>query len=249
MAELRSNVEWKQWGKDDPLWAVSTWANKQKGGSSPWTEEEFFAVGESDWADFFPQWRQYGVGRESCLEVGCGAGRITKPLARAFDRVYAVDVSEDMIACARKAVGANVEFSVIDGLHLPRADGSVQAVFSTHVLQHLDSVEVGCAYFREFFRVLGAGGTMMVHLPLYQFPADGGVDLVLRPVYAVARQLIGLRANLMRAAGLKTMRGTRYPIRPLNAFLIDLGFRNIEFRFFPVKRDRSDVHPFVLATR
>jgi SAM-dependent methyltransferase len=130
VTKLKSNAEWELWGKDDPLWGVASWANKQKDGASPWTEAEFYALGESDWMDFQRHWQQYGLETGSCLEIGCGAGRITKQLAMSFDRVYAVDVSEHMIARARKAVDSgNVEFSIIDGLHLPQSDCSVSAIF------------------------------------------------------------------------------------------------------------------------
>ncbi len=102
--------------KDDPLFGVATWAGKEKDGSSPWTEEEFYALGESDWRDFVSHWQHYGVSKQSCMEIGCGAGRITKSLATYFDHVIAVDVSPDMIDCARRAIkSGNVEFSLIDG--------------------------------------------------------------------------------------------------------------------------------------
>src|ERR1035438_2308711 len=163
MTELKSNAEWKQWGKDDPLFGVAAWVGKEKDGASPWTEDEFYALGESDWRDFLGHWQHYGVSKQSCLEIGCGAGRITKQLASYFDRVYAVDISSEMISCAQRAVkGGNVEFSVIDGLHLPQGDGSVKAIFTTIVLQHLDNKEIGFSYFREFYRVLAADGTIMV---------------------------------------------------------------------------------------
>src|SRR5437764_15041344 len=92
MAILKSNTEWKQWGREDPLWGVASWENKQKHAGSAWTDEEFYALGQSDWQDFIGQWDHYGVNRESCLEVGCGAGRITKQLVNSFATVYAVDV-------------------------------------------------------------------------------------------------------------------------------------------------------------
>jgi predicted SAM-dependent methyltransferase len=57
-------------------------------------------------------------------------------------------------------------------MEIPKPDRSVKAIFSTHVLQHLDSVEAGLAYFQEFYRTLDNGGTLFVHLPLYQFPAE-----------------------------------------------------------------------------
>jgi SAM-dependent methyltransferase len=250
MSELKSNAEWRQWGKDDPLWAVAAWANRQKEGASPWTEDEFYALGESDWKDFLGQWRQYGIDTQSCLEIGCGAGRVTRPLARSFDRVYAVDVSEQMIGRARDAVnGGNVEFAIIDGLHLPHGDGSVRAIFSTHVLQHLDSVDLGYSYFREFFRVLDEGGTMMVHLPLYQFPRDPAkLGSLMSAIYAVYGRLDNIRSDIKRRLGVKIMRGTPYPIGSLNHYLSDLGFKSIEFRIFPTKSN-GDLHPFVFATK
>ena len=249
MTELKSNAEWKQWGQDDPLWAVAGFANKNKGGASPWTEGEFYALGESDWQDFWSHWRQYGVDTQSCLEIGCGAGRITKAMARSFDHVYGVDVSEGMLSCARKAIDSkNVEFSIIDGLHLPQSDGSVKGVFSTHVLQHLDSVDVGYSYFREFFRVLDAGGTIMVHLPIYEFPKPFTLAARMSSFYAVYKRMDNIRADLKRRLGRKMMRMTPYPIRSLNTFLSELGFKNIEFRIFPTKSN-GDLQPFVFATK
>jgi len=250
MAELKSNAEWKQWGKDDPLWGVSSWAGKQKDGAFPWTEEEFYALGKSDWRDFLGQWQQYGVSAKNCLEIGCGAGRLTKQLAQSFDRVYAVDVSEDMISRAKNAVqSGKVEFAVTDGSHLPQADGSVSAIFSTHVLQHLDSEQIGLSYFREFFRVLDVGGTIMVHLPLYQFPKDSGkFGALMNSQYAGYRLLSNIRAGIKRRLGVKMMRGTQYSVKSLVLFLPNLGFKKVEFRIFPLESN-GDHHPFVFATK
>ncbi len=247
MTELKSNIEWKQWGKDDPLWGVASWAGKEKDSATAWTEDEFYALGASDWHDFERHWQHYGLRSASCLEIGCGAGRMTRQLSAAFTRVHAVDVSEGMIARARQAVGPNVEFAVIDGLHLPLPDAAVTAVFSTHVLQHLDSVEIGLSYFREFHRVLAPGGTLMVHLPLYQLP--GGPEArVMQFAHTLARRFSDLRADLRRRRGIKTMRGTPYPMGSLAAFLASLGFKNVEFRVFPVTSN-GDLHPFIFATR
>jgi ubiquinone/menaquinone biosynthesis C-methylase UbiE len=250
VTELKSNVEWKQWGKEDPLYGVAAWAGKQKDGESPWTDEEFFALGESDWKDFASHWQHYGLSRESCLEIGCGAGRITKQLAGYFKRVHAVDVSPDIIAYAQKAIPLeNVEFFVIDGLHLPQGDEAVSAIFTTIVLQHLDKKEIGYDYFREFYRVLQAGGTIMIGLPLYQFPAETRLaGAIFSITYALRCWLGDVKASLKRSLGMKTMRGTRYPISSLRQFLTGLGFKNIEVRMFPVTSNGS-YDSFVFATK
>ena len=54
---MKSNVEWKKWGEVDPLYAVASWAGKQRGQSNPWTDEEFYELGRSDWADFVRHWQ------------------------------------------------------------------------------------------------------------------------------------------------------------------------------------------------
>jgi len=59
-----------------------------------WTPEDFYAVGGSDWGDFERHWRHaWPELGETCLEIGCGAGRIPRGLAQSLDRVIAIDVS------------------------------------------------------------------------------------------------------------------------------------------------------------
>jgi SAM-dependent methyltransferase len=246
---LKSNTEWQRWGREDPLWGVVSWANRQKDGDSPWTKEEFYALGESDFQDFFHHWKHYGVGLESCLEIGCGAGRLTRQLAGTFNQVHAVDVSEDMIRLAREAVDAKAQFSLIDGLHLPFDDRSFTAVFSALVIQHLDDVETGLSYFWEFFRVLKPGGTLMIQIPVYQFPNQSGfVHGLMQTMHTGLRRIGSLRADLIRIAGGKLMRVTPYPIQPLIDFLTRLGFADVEIRLFAVKSN-GGLYSFVLARK
>src|SRR5581483_7575810 len=51
------------------------------------------------------------------LELGCGSGRLTIPLARAELDIVGIDISESMLAYARKkasAANVNVEFQLAD---------------------------------------------------------------------------------------------------------------------------------------
>ena len=108
-AFLKTNEEWKAWGKEDPLHGVASWPGRRQGENNEWTDVDFFNLGKSDWSDFSKRWSYYGYNRESCLEIGCGAGRITKWLPEQFQIVHALDVSMDMINYARRYVkGDNV---------------------------------------------------------------------------------------------------------------------------------------------
>src|SRR5262249_6306440 len=51
-----SNVEWIAWARKDPLYAVATCPNRDREGAAPWSDAEFYALGESDWTDFRRRW-------------------------------------------------------------------------------------------------------------------------------------------------------------------------------------------------
>jgi ubiquinone/menaquinone biosynthesis C-methylase UbiE len=243
---MKSNYEWKQWGKADPLFAVSTWKGKEKGGAVPWTDEEFYELGRSDWEDFFAQWKTYGCDPGHCLEVGCGAGRLTKHLAGAFQTVTATDISEDQIAYARSRVDReNITYRLTDGVHFAAEGPQATAVFSTHVFQHFDTLADAERVLQEIFRALAPGGTVMIHLPVYALPPTL-VTSLFRRMLAVANQVGTLRANVNRRRGKLIMRGLTYERAWLAECFAAIGFQRVEFRTFQVASN-GDWHDFVLA--
>jgi SAM-dependent methyltransferase len=104
----------------------------------------------------------------TCVEVGCGPGRMTAALARRFDRVVALDVSPAMLERAREAVDApNVEFRAVSGTRLDGVDdASADTLVCYLVLQHLPSRPAVLSYLREFARVLAPAGSAFVQLPV-----------------------------------------------------------------------------------
>src|SRR5712692_880351 len=104
----------------------------------------------------------------TCVEVGCGFGRMTAALAERFDRVLALDVSPAMLDAARAAVSApNVEFLVISGERLDGVEnGAADTLVSYLVLQHLPSRRTILGQLAEFGRVLAPGGQAFVQLPV-----------------------------------------------------------------------------------
>jgi len=104
----------------------------------------------------------------TCVEVGCGPGRMTGALAERFDQVVAVDVSPAMLERAHAAVSApNVSFVAVSGERLDGVeDGSADTLVCYLVLQHLPDREVVEGYLREFARVLAPGGAAYVQVPV-----------------------------------------------------------------------------------
>jgi ubiquinone/menaquinone biosynthesis C-methylase UbiE len=233
--DIGSNLEWQKWGEVDPLYAVSTWVGREKGGDNAWTDEEFYALGAMDWRLFQEHWQRYGLEDDAGLEIGCGAGRITMHLGRFFRRTIAVDVSDGMLDYARKHItDASVTFHLTNGIDLPAADNSLTGVFSTDVFQHFDAPEVGAQYFREIARALRPGGTMMIGLPIFNWPSSPRIYDRLHTVRcALSRAKAGVRRRLI-ARGLASpiMQWTSYPVRYLFSVLPELGFQDVELAAF-----------------
>lgn len=241
-----SNVEWRQWGNVDPFFGVASWSGRQRGGAHPWTAEEFYALGRADWVDFRARWTNYGVDLGHVVDLGCGAGRITKAMAADVARVIGVDVSDGMLAVARSNLPeSNVELRLGDGVTLPVETATADGVFSAHVFQHFDSIGLARRNLAEAARVLKPGGTMMVHLPVVLPPS--GLPGIL-PALAARRKLSDLRATLQRRRGAPLMRGLQYPWAWLKRELPALGLVDVELVLFSAKSNGGD-HACVLARR
>lgn len=229
--------EWQRFAVDDPLYAIASWEGKEAGG---WDTDAFYALGRSDWNDFRRQWCQYNprLGG-TCLELGSGAGRVTIPMAETFAHVIATDVSPEMLRLLGK-VGAAVEHMLIEGVRLPAGDGSVDAVFTCHVLQHQENLQIVTGYLREMHRVLRPGGTIMVHMLLRDDRSP------LRRLYSEARLKLN-RAELGRGHYRHIPRVRCYTRKEIRATLETIGFQQVELREFRVASNDGE-HAFWFAT-
>jgi ubiquinone/menaquinone biosynthesis C-methylase UbiE len=111
----------------------------------------------------------------TCVEVGCGPGRMTRHLIDRFDRVIALDVSPAMLAQARANAPA-AEFRLVSGNGLDGIDdASADALVCYLVLQHLPRRELVVRFLAEFARVLKPAGQAFVQLPILDagLPARG----------------------------------------------------------------------------
>jgi SAM-dependent methyltransferase len=122
--------------------------------------DKFWALGRQSVDDVLARVPLGDTRAGTMVEIGCGLGRMTHRFAERFGRVYAVDVSPEMLSRAKAqwAGLTNVEFVLGHGNDFPGvADRSVDFVFSYIVLQHVPDQEIVKDYLRETARVLKPG--------------------------------------------------------------------------------------------
>jgi SAM-dependent methyltransferase len=158
--------DWDERARKDAFHYIASWRKD-------WTPESFFQSGEEDYgrlvAPVFDRRRWEPQGK-AMLELGCGAGRMTRSFARRFSRVYAFDISKEMLGHAKTLFpeASNVDWILGNGFDLSGlGDESVDFAFSYIVLQHMPEPSFAVRYIREMLRVLKPGGMF-----LFQFNSE-----------------------------------------------------------------------------
>lgn len=147
-----------------------------------WTDDEFFLSGEQTiQEEILTDMTNICQGRLPAemriLEIGCGAGRLTRALADVFGEVHAVDVSGEMVGLARQAVAGRTNVFIYqnngaDLTALPEVP--FDFAYATLVFQHIASREVIESYVREVHRLLRPGA-------LFKFDVQGCTTLETAP--------------------------------------------------------------------
>lgn len=95
------------------------------------------------------------------LDIGCGAGFLTNPLAEKSHDVTGIDISESSLETARKYdVTGGVKYINANAYELPFSDGLFDVVFAMDVLEHVENPE---KLIKEASRVLKPGGLFFFH--------------------------------------------------------------------------------------
>ncbi len=155
--------DWDERARKNAFHYIASWR-------TDWDAGSFFASGEEDYQrlvapilaemNFVPHDKRM-------VEIGCGAGRMTRVFAREFAEVEAIDISDEMQRRGKEYLQGfpNIRWILADGATLSSvADQNADFVFSYLVIQHLPSHTIANTLLREILRALKPGG-----LFLFQF--------------------------------------------------------------------------------
>src|SRR5690349_16411801 len=184
----RMRADWNQRATEDAYYYVAFGRREQD-------DEEFFSTAADVVKGF--EWDLKRVrGRDAALEIGCGPGRLMRPLAKHFTAIHGVDVSDEMIRLAKERLHdtPNAHPHVTSGSDLSMfPDDKFDFVYSYAVFQHIPSRDVVFHYLREARRVLKPGGILRCQLnglPAHakQYDTWSGVRISPDEVLAFARE-------------------------------------------------------------
>jgi ubiquinone/menaquinone biosynthesis C-methylase UbiE len=161
--------DWDERARNDAFHYIASWRQD-------WTEESFFQSGEEDYQRLVApvmerlRWDPQG---KAMVELGCGAGRMTRAFARRFSHVYACDISTEMLKHGKtlNAEISNIEWTLTNGTDLSAlGDASVDFVFSYIVLHHMPDRALALAYIREMMRLLKPDGLFLFQFSTLRTP-------------------------------------------------------------------------------
>jgi SAM-dependent methyltransferase len=155
----RMRADWNARAGEDAHYYVAFGRREQ-------SEEEFFSTGADVVRDLelqLPRLRE----RSAALEIGCGPGRLLRPMSGHFAEIHGVDVSDEMVRLAgerlRHTPNAHAHRGSGNGLEL-FGENRFDFVYSYAVFQHIPSRGVVFHYLRDAYRVLKPGGVMRCQL-------------------------------------------------------------------------------------
>lgn len=101
------------------------------------------------------------------LDLGCGWGRVLKPVMDAGIDCIGLDISQNMLELSARHLSNNGHSPILirgDGTTLPFRNNSFDMIYSLLVLQHL-SKENGLEVLKEVERILKSGGVANIRVP------------------------------------------------------------------------------------
>jgi len=223
MTRKEASSDWEELAQVDPLWAVASSPQRRYG---RWNEEEFYASGVRKVARLMRRLDALRIPERTtrALDFGCGAGRLTLPLADRFTAVVGIDIAPSMLRLARERAAGRPELQFrldAPGHQSLLAGETFDLVYSGLVLQHLPSADAAVACLIGLCAAVGPRGALVVQIPVW-LRARGRLQIGQR-LYSVLRRLGVPAAVLYRHTGLHPMTMIQVPRERVEACVRDAG--------------------------
>ena len=138
----RLRQQWQAMGESEPYWSVLTHDEYRTENLDTEARARFFASGleHAHLLDLFASRCQVGFRAGTCVELGCGVGRVTQHLAGRFEKVIAIDISEGNLrearAMAKERGLTNIEFVLMGSPRELEQLPEFDVLYSIMVFQH-----------------------------------------------------------------------------------------------------------------
>ncbi len=169
----RIHQEWEHLGQTEPYWSVVTQPQYYQAEFEA-HREQFYISGDYSSQIFLASLRRSGINPadlQTCLEVGCGVGRVTTYLASAFAKVIATDISSHHLELAKQHLQSkqinNVIFQHWQTVHMLDQLPMVDAIYSVITLQH-NPPPIIVWMLRKLLGKLLPGGVAAIQIPTYR---------------------------------------------------------------------------------
>ncbi|MGO1118443.1 class I SAM-dependent methyltransferase [Rhodovibrionaceae bacterium A322] len=176
----RISKEWIKMGEEEPYWSVLT-SDRFLAKNIDENQKTFSVSGRRDakMVELFLERAGKEIPKGTCLELGCGVGRVTEFLAPKFDKVIGLDISDGNLRICNERIKAaglrNVETQLIRSPKDYATLENYDFLFSTIVFQH-NPPPIQYYMLDQLLARLNKGGFCLFQIPTsrpeYSFEAD-----------------------------------------------------------------------------
>jgi SAM-dependent methyltransferase len=164
---------WQHLGEEEPYWSVLSTDNFKLANIRD-TKDSFFDSGRGAVEQLFSTLERNKVdfsSFETCLDYGCGVGRLVRWLSERFEHAYGFDISRTHLQIARDYLDRdgiqNVTLHHIERMSDVRNLPKVDLIYSVIVLQH-NPPPVISFIIREFIRALNPRGVALFQVTTFR---------------------------------------------------------------------------------
>ena len=163
MPHRDTDADWELIGQQNPYFGVLTLSRFKTENLDEDIRAEFFQSGQTEIRWQFEQLKQRfpDFDPKSALDFGCGVGRLTRPLGELTGDAVGIDVSESMLAEARRQAPENITFTH----DIP--DRKFDWLMSLIVFQHIPP-ERGYLLLSALIKQLAARGCITLQFVIYR---------------------------------------------------------------------------------